>query len=239
MGECKCNLERLTHTYARRHRNASSKGGNRLEELILIRHGEAEHILTGTAGGWTDTKLTERGKFEAEQTGQRLSQLLGDKKFNFYCSDLQRASQTADIIGRILNRTPIVKTALRELNNGIAANKTKDEAKLLRLPKTEPILDWVPFPDGESWTMMYDRVVACMHEIVNDPHPLTILVTHANTAAAIIQWWLELPREVMSRTFFDIEPCSITFLNINSWNEKTITKLNDTCHLGNSELVRR
>lgn len=205
-----------------------------LKKLIVVRHGEAEHILTGTVGGWTDTKLTPVGKEQAVRTGQRLAKLLDGTQFNFYCSDLKRAHDTARIVGSVLQSEPVVAPELRELNNGIAANKTKEEAEALRLPQTDPILDWVRFPDGESWMMMYNRVASFMERIDTDAHPTTLLVTHANTAVATIQLWFRLPRNVMAKTFFDIEPWSVTVLTINSWHEQTITKLNDTCHLATS-----
>jgi broad specificity phosphatase PhoE len=83
----------------------------------LIRHGEAEHLLTGLVGGWTDTKLTEVGKQQARCTGERLSQLIKNTPFNFYASDLSRAKVTAEIIGDVLGKKPALVNELRELNN--------------------------------------------------------------------------------------------------------------------------
>ncbi len=31
-----------------------------IKELILLRHGESEHLVRGLTGGWTDTPLTRR-----------------------------------------------------------------------------------------------------------------------------------------------------------------------------------
>lgn len=70
-----------------------------MQKLIVVRHGEAEHLLTGTVGGWTDTKLSEVGMEQALRTGQRLETFLTGTDFNFYCSDLERAYDTARIIG--------------------------------------------------------------------------------------------------------------------------------------------
>lgn len=120
-----------------------------MDKIVVIRHGEAEHMLTGTVGGWTDTKLTERGKAQALQTGHRLSTLLNPHADDvaFYCSDLKRTRETADIIGQVLDVPPLARPELRDLNNGIAANKTQHESKSLALPKTEPLLDWVRYPE--------------------------------------------------------------------------------------------
>ncbi|WP_090675322.1 histidine phosphatase family protein [Paenibacillus tianmuensis] len=203
-----------------------------LKELYLIRHGEAEHLLKGVVGGWSDTPLTENGRVQAKLTGKRLCSLLSGKPINFYSSDLTRASDTAEIIGQIISKSPIVVKELRELSNGLAANKTKEQAEELKRPITYPILDWIPYPEAESWTMMHDRVVRFMERIKNEVHETTVIVAHSNTINSIIHWWLEFDKELISKVSFDIAPCSITLLNIIEWSEsKNVSKLNDTCHL--------
>ena len=44
----------------------------------MIRHGEAEHLVTDLIGGWTDTKLTERGRLQAEALGSRRARTKGE-----------------------------------------------------------------------------------------------------------------------------------------------------------------
>jgi len=44
-----------------------------MHELILVRHGEAGHLVSDLTGGWTDSSLTERGKRQAERLGPALS----------------------------------------------------------------------------------------------------------------------------------------------------------------------
>jgi probable phosphoglycerate mutase len=139
-----------------------------MKELFLIKHGEAEHRLRGMTGGWTDCKLTELGKKQALTTGQKLEAALKNKNFQMYSSDLIRASKTAEIIGKILNSPVLINSDLRSMNFGVATNKTIKEAASLRLPMTEPLWDWIPFPGGESWRMMKNRVYSFMNAINND-----------------------------------------------------------------------
>ncbi|MHA2358199.1 MAG: histidine phosphatase family protein [Candidatus Heimdallarchaeaceae archaeon] len=94
-----------------------------MKELFLIRHGEAEHQKGEMTAGWTNTKLTALGKEQALKTGQRLKEILDDKKFQMYCSDLPRALETAEIIGKILNTPVISNSDLREMNTGAATEK--------------------------------------------------------------------------------------------------------------------
>ena len=200
-----------------------------MKELILVRHGQSEYMVTGLTGGWTDTPLTELGKKQAWLTGQKLSYLKGSP-FQFYSSDLSRASQTAEIIGKILSREPVLVENLREHNNGTARHLTREEAEKIRFPITDPIMDWVPYPEAESWRMLHDRVVTFM-DTIQIEHDITLLVAHSMVIVSVIHWWLEFTEDIITRVSFDIDPCSITRLRINKWGEKTISKLNDTSHL--------
>ncbi|MFC0391398.1 histidine phosphatase family protein [Paenibacillus mendelii] len=200
-----------------------------MKELILIRHGEAEHLLTGVVGGWTDTKLTELGKQQAHCTAVRAALLLQDTTFRLYSSDLSRARQTAQIIGHRLASDPICVEGLRELSNGAAANLSVEEADKIRNPVTDPVTDWVPYPGAESWRMMHDRLSAFMEEL-NVTEDVVVIVSHSNAIISLIHYWLRFSPD-MFNVSFDIQPCSITRLRINKWGERTISKLNDTAHL--------
>lgn len=204
-----------------------------MEELIIIRHGQSSHLIESKTGGWSDTPLTKMGREQAKLTGKKLQAMLKNKEYRLYSSDLSRARQTAEIIGGYINCEPANKFELRELNNGIAANKSREEARMLEIPITQPILDWVPYPEAESWNMLYARVARCMEEIKEEAHGIAVIVTHSNTANSIIQWWLQFSIEMIEKITFEIEPCSISHLTITNWsNNWTIKKINDTGHLG-------
>src|SRR5262245_41262055 len=96
--------------------------------LILVRHGESDHLVNETTGGWSESQLTIRGKTQAPYTGQTLAAKLPCDTFEFYCSDLRRAKQTAEVIGGAIQVAPVLCPELRELNNGVARNKTCAEA---------------------------------------------------------------------------------------------------------------
>lgn len=70
-----------------------------LNELILLRHGESEHMLKGVVGGWTNSTLTPHGITQAKQTAEWLTQKTG----NAFTKVRQ----------------------LRELNNGVAKALSK------------------------------------------------------------------------------------------------------------------
>ena len=105
----------------------------------------------------------------------------------------------------------------------------------MRLPQTEPLLDWIPYPEGESWRMMHNRIKEFMDSLDSNESESVMLVTHGGPLIALVHIWLELSEEFFSKVSYQFDPCSITVLGINRWGEKTIYKLNDTAHLINLE----
>ncbi len=199
-----------------------------LKELFLIRHGEAEHLVRNLTGGWTDVPLTELGRDQARRTGRRLAGLLADAPFDFYCSDLLRARQTAEIIAAQVGREPAIVHPLRDINNGLAAYRTRDEARAMRKPFSKPWQDWVPYPKGESWRMVRRRVEPFMEALDAER---AVIVSHYVVLAIIVQWWWKLSDEHIDATSLDIEPCSLTHLRLDAYGGRVIVRLNDvtTC----------
>lgn len=201
----------------------------RMKELIIIRHGEADHMVEDLTGGWTDSHLTELGVRQAHLTGKKLGELLSDRNFQFYSSDQSRAVETSSVIAGYLNIQPTLAHGLRELNNGAGANLNHQDASRVAIPVTIPLVDWTPYPGAESWRKMSLRVNAFM-ESLNPEQETTLLVMHGGSANAAICWWLGLGIGE-TNIAFELEPCSISRFAINSWGERTIYKLNDTQHL--------
>lgn len=199
-----------------------------LKELFLIRHGEAEHLVRNLTGGWTDVPLTALGREQARRTGERLKTLLGDHPFDFYCSDLLRATQTAEIIAAHVGQGADVSHPLRDINNGAAANRTRDEARAMRKPISMPWQDWVPYPKGESWRMVRQRVEPFMESLQAER---AVIVSHYVVLSVIVQWWWRLSDELIEATSLDLEPCSLTHLRVDKYGARVVVRLNDTGHL--------
>jgi broad specificity phosphatase PhoE len=58
-----------------------------------------------------------------------------------------------------------------------------------------------------------------------------VIIAHGNSGIVIVQWWLRLSEESRHGISFDLDPASITHLRINEYGERTIARLNCTCHL--------
>jgi probable phosphoglycerate mutase len=203
-----------------------------MNELLLIRHGESEHHLSGDSGGWTNALLTGHGRAQALTTAQYLTQRYPFQASAIISSDLTRAADTAAIIAQALGLRLETHSALRELNNGVAAGLAEDAAERLRNPFTEPALDWVPFPGGESWRAMYTRISMFLSSLRAEGRDRVVLVSHGNALICVINWFLGLDTDENLRyLMYEIRPCSLTHLRLTSDRSRTVVRLNDTEHL--------
>jgi probable phosphoglycerate mutase len=200
-----------------------------MKELILVRHGEAEHLVKGITGGWTDLPLTDRGRQQIEVTSKRLKELFGTRIEVMYASDLKRAAESAKIIRKEIDIPLTFDSQLREMNHGLAKDMTWEEAEKIGTPQTEPLRDWIPYPEGESWRMLYERASKIMTELEARDEKTVLIVSHGNMICAIIEWWLQMPEDLSLD--FTIHPASITWLGISFWANREIRKLNETAHL--------
>jgi probable phosphoglycerate mutase len=199
------------------------------EELLLIRHGESQHLVEDITGGWTDTHLTERGIAQANAVADQLQVLLRGQKFSLFSSDLHRASKTAEIIASRFNHKIIYLKSLRELDNGVGANLSNDDARKIMNPPTQPLEEWIPFDGAESWNMLYDRVTEALCQISTIEKRRAVIISHGNTLRCLISSWLGILLERGIR--YDLHTCSITWLRVNRLGQRTIRKLNECGHL--------
>ena len=83
--------------------------------LLLVRHGETDWNAEGRLQGQTDRPLNDFGRRQAQQ----LAEQLGGEEFEaIYSSDLARARETAEIIGRRLGLPVELDPDLREKDWG-------------------------------------------------------------------------------------------------------------------------
>ena len=208
-----------------------------MKELILVRHGQSEHHLDGRSGGWTDSRLTALGRAQAEATARRLNDWRPFQASAVVSSDLARAAETAAIIGAATGLGVETTPALRELNNGVAAGLTNEEAVRLQNPPTEPALDWIPFAGGESWRDLYTRISSFLDMLRSSGRDQLILVSHGNALICAINWFLGLHTDENLRDLmYEIRPCSLTYLRAASDRSRTVVRLNDTAHLSSLRL---
>jgi probable phosphoglycerate mutase len=208
--------------------------GNITTHVILCRHGETQGNLERRFGGHGATPLTERGREQARSTGRHLA---GENVDVVYSSDLERAIETAALIGREIGQKSHASTALRERSVGELTDLTFDEARA-RYPEAYAALlrrepDACP-PGGESYAQCRARAAAFLAQTLSDHAGARILIVSHNIALHQLIFHIlgiELGA-ISARLSFQIDHCALhrfARLGDGTWQ---VVALNDRGHLG-------
>ncbi len=153
--------------------------------LYLVRHGQSEGNVVRTFHGQTDYPLTELGREQARQSGEKLRDIPFAR---CYASDLCRAWDTALACLEGRGMEPEVTPGLREQDVGDMEGLSWDEMGE-RYPglREKYIEDWFNAqpPNGESGDDMTRRVGACVDAIVARGED-ALLVAHFGTFACMM-----------------------------------------------------
>ena len=147
--------------------------------IIAIRHGETAWNADTRIQGQIDIPLSDVGRRQAALLGQALAD---EPVTAIYASDLLRAWETAEFLGRAVDIALTPETALRERCFGEFEGKTFAEIEV-QLPeqsqrwrKRDP--DFTP-AGGESLLTLRERVVAAAARLAADhPGELIAMVAH-------------------------------------------------------------
>jgi len=201
-------------------------------KLILIRHGALEAEYAGRFVGQTDAGLSDAGRRQAAAIGNCL-QKLGPA--HMIVSPLLRARQTADIVLHSTEQSCRVDDGLREIDFGAWETKTFDEicredrANADRWGRFEK--DFT-FPGGESLDSFIYRIGNLAERIASDPAPAVAAITHGGVIRFLICHLLGLePRNYL---IFNVDFGSISIIDLFG-SAGVLTRLNDVCHLGESD----
>lgn len=133
------------------------------------------------ASGHADVPLSAAGREQARELGRHYADKALDAVF---CSDLQRASVTAEIafFGRAI---PVVPDArLREYDYG---KMTQYPVAQVEAEFTRRILE--PFPAGESLLMVVQRVETFLHDVLREyDGKIIVVIGHRATRYALEYW---------------------------------------------------
>ena len=169
-----------------------------MKTIITIQHTQSVHHTNGMVGSWTDWELTENGIEQAKRIGEKLQAELGDraKDFVLYSSDLIRAKQTSEQVGKALNLTPKFRTELRERNLGKCCGKS---VQWLRENKEcdEKTIDDRLFSDGESRRDEWNRLKPFFEEIISNDEQNIIIVSHGDLLSVFNIMFLGLGVEAL------------------------------------------
>jgi alpha-ribazole phosphatase/probable phosphoglycerate mutase len=157
-----------------------------MSDILFIRH--AETGLAGTFCGHSDPPLNSRGEQQVRDLIASLAPLSIDC---IHCSDLQRATDTAQVIADAFNIPVHPTPALREIHFGDWEGLTWAE-----IEERDPAFAraWIddfphlPAPGGETFAAFHARVLAEIRRIeILAEHSRIAVVTHAGVLRVVLR----------------------------------------------------
>lgn len=70
-----------------------------------------------------------------------------------------------------------------------------------------------------------------MEKIVKDEKKNIIIVTHGCTLGYIVAWWMMFNENMLATSYFSADPCSISILHQNQYEQRVLKLFNDKSHL--------
>lgn len=190
-----------------------------IRHLLFVRHGQ----YLEDAKNDDDKVLTDLGRMQAQQTGERLKNL-NLKYTKLVCSNLIRAVETADIISSYLPDVP--RQTCQMLREGSPVEP--DPASSRWRPEKKQF-----FQDGP-------RIEAAFRKHVHRADPdqvgdsVEIYVCHANVIRYFVCRVLQFPPQGWLR--MSIGHCGITWVTIRPNGRVSLKSLGDTGHLSPESL---
>ncbi len=168
--------------------------------VFLARHGETAWSLSGRHTGVTDLPLTESGRRDARQLGERLRGLRFAAVFS---SPLQRAWSTCELAGFAAKAS--ADPDLVEWNYGAYEGMTPQEIRQRRP-------DWEIFRDGcpqgeplENLAIRAERVLARVRDVDGD----VLLFSSGHILRVLAARWLRFDATAARGLFLDTATLSI------------------------------
>lgn len=163
----------------------------------------------GRASGHADVPLSELGRRQAGEIGQYFATEAIDAVF---CSDLQRASATAEIAFAGRNLPVVLDMRLRECDYG-----DMTQYPIAQIEAEFPKRVMEPFPHGESLHMVVQRIGAFLHDVLQDYDGKTIAVIgHRATKYGLEYWHSNVTLEEIVNTTWEWHDIPIWYYELHA-----------------------
>jgi probable phosphoglycerate mutase len=204
--------------------------------IYVVAHPEATHHVRRVVGGWHDSPLTSTGARAAASIAQALrSKIPADAHVKLFSSDLQRARQTATIVGDVLHLEPVLDHRLREKSYGEAEGRPQEwlDSRFVPPPALGDRMEHDEgIPGAETKNAFAQRVYAAMDAILESCCEHTVIVTHGFAVTFVLASWIRMPIESLGYVNFRAAPGSITVLHEDDYfHNRQVVSLGDTRHL--------
>ena len=201
-----------------------------MKTFITIQHTQSVHHTNGMVGSWTDWELSELGHAQAEKIGEKLKSEIAGRTFVMYSSDLLRAKQTAEHVGKYLGIEPVLKTELRERNLGKCCGKS---VQWLRenLECQEKNVDDRLFSDAESRRDTWNRLKPLFDELMANEEENIILVSHGDLLSVFNAMFLGLSVEDLNGCDMFGLSGGVSYMFVNDEGKRVVKRLSDMSYL--------
>lgn len=147
-------------------------------DIVFETHSWSEDNDRGIATGWLDGRLSDRGRYLARELGERR---YGEGIAAVFTSDLGRAVETAEIALAGTGVAIIKDARLRECNYGQWNGMPVAQLEASRLLHIDE-----PYPDGESYRQVVDRVAGFLADLARKWDGARVLIIgHSATRWAL------------------------------------------------------
>ena len=198
--------------------------------LYLVRHGATPHSAEDRFSGAANVFLSDEGRSQAEHLAQRLSD---DHLDAIYASPLDRTMETAGIIAKYHEITPIPRDGLREINHGHWEGLSRKEVEE-QFPDEYETWESDPFTfapsEGESGITVLARALPVIREVVvNHKDRNVLVVSHKATLRLIISSLLGFDGRGF-RDRLDQAPACLNILDFKDPSRARLMLFNDISH---------
>ena len=200
-----------------------------MKKLFLVRHGESEWNVLKRIQGQQNVALTDRGKLQARLFAKRL---LNENIDSIYSSDLDRAYNTAVIIGNMLKIDVNPMPGLREIDfgkwEGISYDNISDiDSKEIILWRKAP--EKLKVDGAETLEELQLRAMSEIYRIMDTEKKHNVLiVSHSATLKTIILGLLDM--KLSNFKNITLDNVGLTIIEFRDYN-RVLKLLNDTNHL--------
>lgn len=201
--------------------------------LFLIRHGQSDGNAAGRFGGHGPTPLSELGREQAERTAEVLAK---ERVTAIYTSDLLRAVQTAEPLGKLLNLPINEREAFRERNVGVLQGLTFDESRQQYPRDYYALINrdiHHVITEGESYRHLLRRITAEMRNILRNNQRQRIAIFSHTGAICFMTLHLlgAINRDTRTTPWIITSNCGINRFEFRGPRDVRVLALNDTRHL--------
>ncbi len=198
--------------------------------LYLVRHGATQLSAENRFAGSVGVDLSEEGSAQVERLAIRLAD---DQITAIYASPLSRTQETANILARPHELTPVLRDGLKEISHGRWEGLTRTEVEAA-LPGEYETWESDPFtfaPEGgESGISVLARALPVVREIVTKHEGKNVLVvSHKATIRLLISSLLGFD-ERGYRDRLDQAPACLNILDFKDPARARLMLFNDISH---------